>query len=329
MATKKQTPSKKSPKPTAKTAAAATQEHNEQPRTVKLPTYQSFKLQKKITQTGPALPSAYTVFRRSLGIMKRNWKPFAGITLWYALVCLVLVQSFTVANVGQTKSAFEGAFDGGLKHVFAGTASFFYLLGTTGNSVGSTAGSYQLIWILIISLALIWTLRQAYAGANVRIRDGFYKGMYPFIPFVFVLAIIALQLAPSIIIGALFNTVLSNGLSASYIEIFVWGFALFLSTIGSLYMVSSSIFALYIVSLQDMTPLKALRSARQLVANRRWTVMRKILYLPFILVVLGGIIMIPFIVVLPAIASWLLFIFLMLTVPIMHSYLYTLYRDLL
>lgn len=299
-------------------------------RVVAKPKYNSFKLQKRITQTGPLLPSAYTLFKQSLGVLKRNWKVFLGITLWYGLINIILVQSLSSGvNVDQTRNSFEGMLQGSLGHVAAGAASFFYLLGNSSTSAGSVAGSYQLIWIIITSLAFIWTLRQVYNDTKVRIRDGFYRGMYPLIPFVFVLIIIAVQLAPMIIGGSLFSSSASAGLAASFVDTFVWSAIFLLLTTFSLYMITSSLFAIYIVSLPDMTPLAALRSAKQLVLNRRWTIMRKILFLPFALLVLGALLIVPFILLLPAVASWLLFLLLMICIPVMHSYLYALYRALL
>jgi hypothetical protein len=329
--TKKTEPAKKSAatksqteKPAAKAAKA------DQPRVISKPKYASFKLQKRITQTGPALPSAYSIFKQTLGTLKGNWKVFLGITLWYGIVNMILVQSLTSGvNVDQARSSFEGMLNGTLGHVAAGAASFVYLLGTSGNSASSTAGSYQLIWIIITSLAFIWVMRQVFNDTKVRVRDGFYRGMYPLIPFVFVLIIIALQLTPMIIGGSLFSSSATTGLTSSFVDTFVWSALFVLLTVFSLYMVTSSIFALYIVSLPDMAPLAALRSAKQLVANRRWTIMRKILFLPFALLLIGALIMVPLILVLPAVASWLLFVLLMICVPIMHSYLYTLYRTLL
>ena len=71
---------------------------------------------------------------------------------------------------------------------------------------------------------------------------------------------------------------------------------LFFLALLSLYMICSSLFALYIVTLPNVTPMKALRSARQLVLHRRFLVLRKILFMPLALLVLGAIIMIPLII---------------------------------
>ncbi|MGF7228666.1 MAG: hypothetical protein ACQR33_01650 [Candidatus Saccharibacteria bacterium] len=321
------------PKPKeAQPVVSPQKERTDETRVVKGARYKSFSLQKRITQVGPALPSAWKIFRQSVGILKRNWKPFLGIVVVYGAVNMVLVQSLSsgaAGSVTSAKGAFEGMFNGGIGHVAAGAASFVYLLGLSGNSAGSTAGSYQLVWILMISLALIWTLRQVYASQKVRIRDGFYKGMYPLVPFVCVLMIIALQVLPMIVASSLFSSVVSNGTAATFTEMAVWILLFASLSLVSLYMVSSSLFGLYIVSLPDMTPLNSLRSARALVANRRWTVMRKILFLPVLLFVLGALIMIPLIIAIPSVAYWLLFGLLMVCVPLMHSYLYTLYRALL
>jgi uncharacterized membrane protein YoaK (UPF0700 family) len=94
-------------------------------------------------------------------------------------------------------------------------------------------------------------------------------------------------------------------------------------------MISSSLFALYIVTLPDMTPFKALRSARELVRHRRWTVLRKILFLPIILLVVAAIIMLPIIIWLTSLAQWVFFLLTMFALVAANAYMYTLYRELL
>lgn len=94
-------------------------------------------------------------------------------------------------------------------------------------------------------------------------------------------------------------------------------------------MISSSIFALYVVTLPEMTPIRALRSAKGLVQFRRWTVMRKILFLPFIICVVGIIIMLPVILLLTPAAEVIFLLLTALVLPVIHSYVYSLYRELL
>jgi len=123
--------------------------------------------------------------------------------------------------------------------------------------------------------------------------------------------------------------VISNSIAVSGIEQFAWGLFFFMLALLSLYMLSSSLFALYIVTLPDMTPMKALRSARELVRNRRWIVLRKIIFLPLALLVLGGLVVIPVILIWAPAAQWIFFIGTMVALAITHSYMYSLYRELL
>lgn len=330
----KKTPVKKT---SAKSKQSATKEHatakvplTDSPRVVKAPKYSSFKLQKKIpvAQLGPVLPSAFRVFKDSVQIMLSSPKTFLGILFWFGLVNLVFIQGFSTGNVSSIKSSLDNAYQSGTGHVFSGLASFAYLLSTSSSSDSST-GLVQFIWIILVSLALIWTLRQVYAGRKPTAREGFYSSMFPLIPFILVICVMAVQLVPFIVGGTVFSAVVNNGIATSTLQIVIWALLFLALTILSLYFLCSSIFALYIVCLPELTPLKALRSARQLVTARRWTVARKLLFLPLVLGLANVAIMLPIIFLAPAIASWVFAIVSAFNLAIAHSYFYTLYRSLL
>jgi phosphatidylglycerophosphate synthase len=75
--------------------------------------------------------------------------------------------------------------------------------------------------------------------------------------------------------------------------------------------------------------MKALRSARELVRYRRWTILRKVLFLPLLLLIVTAIMMVPVISVVTPLAQWVFFILMMAAIAVVHSYMYTLYRELL
>lgn len=204
-----------------------------------------------------------------------------------------------------------------------------YMVGLTGREDNPTAGVYQLILITITSLAFIWALRQVHAGHAVRIRDAFYSGMYPLIPFLLVLSVVVLQLLPFALGAAVYSIVVSSGIATTGLEQLLWAPLFILLALVSLYMMTSSVFALYIATLPDITPLQALRSARELVAARRFTVIRKIAFMPLALGVGTAIVVVPFIMIAPPLAPWALFIAALLSLPIAHSYMYVLYRELI
>lgn len=299
-------------------------------RVLKKPTYKTFRLHKRIKASQPKLPSAVSLLLKTLVVLKQNWKLFAGITLIYAFLTLMLVRGFASSiDVEGVKEALPEIYNGQIG-VAGTTLALFGSLLTAGNSASTSEGSvYQTILLVIVSLATIWGLRQVTIGEKPRIRDTFYKGLYPIVPLILVLLVIGLQLIPLAIGGWLYSVVVLGGIAGTFVEKILWIMLIFSLILLTLYMVSSSLFSLYIVSLPDMEPMQALRSARQLALHRRWTILRKVLFLPVTLLLLAGIIMIPFLIFLPFIAEWVFFVLSLFGWIVSISYFYTLYRELL
>lgn len=301
----------------------------QEPRKLKASAYKSFRLQKRVKTDQATLPGSFKILKGSLGVLRRNWKVFGGIVLIYGLLNILLVQSFNGGDLDNTKTMLDGLNTGQLGQIASALALFVYMAGASGNTTSDVAGAYQLALSVTVSLAIIWTLRQAYAQKKVRIRDSFYRGMYPLVPFLLVLLVVTIQLAPIIIGGFLYNLVRTNGIAVGGAEVILWGFLFFLLALLTLYMLCSSLLALYIVCLQDMQPMAALRAARDLVRYRRWTIMRRIIFLPVFLLVGAIVLIIPAIFLATPVAGVLFFLLSMAGLPIIHSYMYRLYRELL
>lgn len=300
------------------------------PRQLRAPSYSSFKLQKRIKPLQPKLPSGYQLLRQSTRILLDYWKVILGIVAVYGILNALFIQSFTGASeIVTTKDLLDRAFGSGFEEVVTSASIFVYLLGASGNAASEAAGAYQVILTIMVSLALVWVLREAHAGNKLRIRDSFYQGMYPLVPFLLVLGVMLLQLIPLFIGLFLYNVATTQGVAVAAIEHAMWFVFLCMSALLSFYWISGSVFALYIACLPGMTPVRALRSARDLVRYRRWTVLRKIIFLPFIMLIVAALVIIPVIWFVAPIAPWLFFVMSMLILPLMHTYLYTLYRRLL
>ncbi len=281
-------------------------------------------------KTLPKLPNVWGLTKAAWHTIWQNKELFIGITLIYGLLNLLLVQGLASGtDVSGLKHSLNQIFTGNIGPLTSALSVFAVLVSSAGNGSSQTAGAYQLFLGLLTSLAVIWALRQVLAGTRVRIRDAYYRGMYPLVPFILVLLVIGLQLVPLLVGSTLYNLVISGGIAVYFIEKLAWGLLFALLALLSLYMISSSIFALYIVTLPDMTPLKALRSARDLVRHRRWTVLRKLLCLPIILLIAAAVIMVPIIIVLTPLAQWVFFLLTMFALVAVHTYIYTLYRELL
>lgn len=321
MATKtKSTPQKSRPQTKAKQVKT---------RKLKPAHYKTFRLQKRIKHP-VKLPSVYRIARLSLATIWDHKLVLGGIILIHGLLTLILVQGAAGTNdVSDLKQLLSEAFGGSFASLATGASIFALLVGSAGNTAGGASSVYQLLLALITSLAIIWSLRQALAGKHFGVRDAFYRGMYPLVPFILVLLVIGIQTIPAIIGSSLYSIVVGNGIAVLPAEKLLWATFYLLLALLSLYMITSSLFAAYIVTLPNMTPLKALRSARELVRYRRWTVLRKLLGLPFVLLTAAALLMLPIIIWLTPIAEAAFFVLTMFSLLAVHAYVYTLYRELL
>jgi len=299
-------------------------------RRLKHPRYKSFRLQKRIKPLYPSLPSAFRLLWRSLKILFQYWKFFLLIFLIYGVLEIILVRNIASgSSLSQLKSVLDPFAKTNTSQISNGLTLFLYLLGNSNNTSNANAGVYQTMLLIIISLAIIWGLRQAYNGIHARVRDAFYRGMYPLTMFILIIIVIGLQFLPFIFGATLYNLVISNGIAVFTVEKWLWAMLFFILALTTIYMICSSVFALYIVTLPDMTPMKALRSARELVMHRRWEVLRKLIFLPIALIIIATIIMIPLLLIATPVAVWIFFIMTVAGLVVIHSYVYALYRELL
>jgi len=272
------------------------------------------------------LSGSFRLFADSASLLRQHWKLFGGITLVYAVLSMLLV-----GGLGGNHDILELK-DGVLKdtdQLSASLALFGLMLGSAGSTKSESGAVYQSVVILLVTLATIWSLRQVYAGQKVTVRDAFYKGMYPLVPFTLLVLLLCLELLPAIIGSYIFGSVFAGGLAVSLLEQVSWGLAVFLLIGLSLYLVCTSIFALYIVTLPDVRPRAAIRTARKLVRYKRWLVLRKLLFLPVALFVVGGVIVLPLIVLVPVLVPWVFGLLSLMALVFAHTYVYSLYKELL
>lgn len=301
----------------------------------KVPKYQSFRLQKRIKpKKVKPLPSSWRLWVDSISFTKQNWKKVGTFLVIYMLLYLVLVRGLGSAiDFGEVK---EGLTESGeANNVLVRSLIFFGLLVGTSNSASSdTAAAYQSVVFIVGSLAFVWLLRalQGRDKKSVRVRDGFYLGMYPLVPVVIVLFVLLVEAIPLSIATFLLNTLLTIS-GISIIESFVFVVLAGLVSLLSLYLISSTWAALYIVSLPNAEPVKAIRASYNLMSVHRWQVMRRLLALVLFLILAAAILIIPLLMILPDgfeyIAEYGFFAYMMVGFTVAHTYLYSLYKSLL
>lgn len=293
--------------------------------------YKTLRLSKRIKHPGPPLPPAWQLLRETLAQIRSNKKLFAAILGVFALLYAVFVRGFAGSDLSVVKEAFTGEGVASSSQVATGFGLFVYLIGNASTAQSEVASLYQFAFICIGSLALIWTFRQLQSNAKsvVTMRRAYYLGTAPLVPYVLVIVVILAQLLPALIGTTLYQQVSSTGLAASSVEMLAWLILLLATLVLSLYMLCSSVFALYIVTLPDMTPLTALRSARELVKHRRLVVARKILFAPAVLAIVAAVLFMPLLVFATGLAEVFFFVYGVLCLAVINGYMYRLYRSLL
>ncbi len=276
------------------------------------------------------LPKARVLFWLTLKQLWAHRKLFLGIAAVYGLLNILLVRGLSGSNnLTDLKTTLDSVLNGVGGRLATAMTTFSVLLASSGSGSTATSGVYQSILLLVCSLACIWAFRQITAGNTARVRDSFYQGMYPLVPFILVFLLLSVQLIPLAVGGSLYSTVITNGIAVHLWEKLMWLALLLLSILWSLRMITASIFAVYIVTLPDMSPLRAYYSARDLVYGRRLLIWRKLIFLPIALLLIDAVIMLPLVMFATPVAVWVFFALSMASLPVVHGYLYNLYRAML
>lgn len=276
------------------------------------------------------LPKAWSILRTSIALTLSAPMTIAGVTAIYGIGLVLLVRGFSASQDFVTlKVLLDSIMTGTFGKIQSVALQLTLLFGGNGTSSTPNAGVYQGVLLVVCSLAIIWVFRRTQAKESVSTKAAFYQGMYPLIPFMTVLFIIGIQLLPLTIGSYLYSTVIGGGIAVHTGEK-IGALVVFIAlAVWSLRMITGSVFALYIVTLPDMTPLRAVRSAKRLVAGRRLLIWRKLILLPVVIAVGTSILVLPFLLFFTPVVVWVFFVLSTVWFALIHGYLYTLYRELL
>lgn len=222
-----------------------------------------------------------------------------------------------------------------------GKAGLLLVTGAAGMFSTDKTEAQQLylgILVLLVWLATVWLLRATLAGQRPRLRDGLYNAGAPVISTFLVGLVMVVQLLPIAVAIIGYGAASATGLLDTGIEsMLFWTVALLLGAL-SLYWLTSTFIALVVVTLPGMYPMRAIKTAGDLVIGRRVRVLLRLLWLAAVVAGVWACSMIPIILLdtwlkslLPAI-EWLpvvpvaLLVMTTLTVIWMASYIYLLYR---
>ena len=262
----------------------------------------------------------------SILVLKNNWRLFSSIFLVYCLLSFIFVNSLSFSSNSEI-AKITNSNSGSLSKSSSLLGSV--LNNSPGNSSNTSSGIYQMILWIIISLAIIYCLREVYAKNKIRARDGFYKGMYPLVPTLIIAFIIALELLPlvlgSMIFAYFFSGLITVNIIVKFIVCLVSG-GLWALTF---YLLATSLIAFYIATVPNMTPWQSLKLAGQMVKKRRIAVFGRIIFMAVALVLIFIVVTLPVAMISKTLIIYTEFFLALVLLFIFHSYMYLLYRELI
>lgn len=293
---------------------------------------------------GPGLLShAVTSFK----IIFKNWKIFLPLVLLIAVLNVFLVGLMNEDTFVQLQKSIDETSEDiqmGKLGTFAKSGLLLVSTITTGGLAQNQTEVQQIfatLLFIITWLVTIYLLRHILAKHKVKLRDGLYNALAPFISTLIVGLVIFIEAIPAMIVIIAYSAaVATDFLSTPFYALIFFIFAALL-TLLSVYLISSSLVAMVAVSAPGLYPLVAIHTANDLLAGRRIKFIIRVLYLIVTLVVVWVIVMLPLIAldlflksILPVLSGLPFVSFELLTMSCFSAvyattYLYLYYRRLL
>lgn len=265
--------------------------------------------------------------------------------VFYSVLTSILVGVASQDMFQQTLDLFKSGGDQLFSGLWGeiGKAGLLLAVGVGGNFTPQPSEAQQIygvILLLIIWLTTIWLLRAQLVGKKPRLRDGLYNAGAPIVSTVMLFLLLIIQLIPAALALVGYTTASVTGFLDNGAIAMTFFVVAALLVVLSLYLMTSTFFALVIVTLPGMYPWQALKTAGDLVLGRRFRIILRLFWMIVVIALTWAVIMIPFILL----SEWLLTLWkgiswlplipisltLMssLTIVFISAYIYLLYRKM-
>ena len=260
------------------------------------------------------LPSLTSQASAAFKMFFKFWKIFLPLLLIFVGIYIFLIGAMSENTLADVKANVEqtnkDVADGKIGTVGKAGLTLLGIISTGGLT---TMNDAQVV-IAVLLFAIIWLVtiylaRHLLAGhQEIKMRDGFYSALSPLVSTLVVGLIIFLEAVPIMLTIIVFQVALTTEfLSTPFYALLFFMFAALMITL-SLYLLSSSFFAIIVVSAPGLYPLTAVRMAKNLIMGRRLRFLIRVFYLVIIVALLYLLLLMPAIIldgVLKAQFAWL------------------------
>jgi hypothetical protein len=201
----------------------------------------------------------------------------------------------------ETYQQMSQALEGGTKSVASGNWAELTKAGVLSvaaftNGLTQLSDVQQLylgITVILTWLSAVWLLREMLAGRKPNLRDGLYNGAAPLVSTVLVALYLLLQSLPIWIVAIAYAGLASVGIISEGFATYLFSAIAVVVVALTLYWMTSTFFALVIVTLPGMYPSRALRAGGDLVVGRRLRIIYRLLWMALLASIVWLVIMIP------------------------------------
>lgn len=263
--------------------------------------HRSFRLTRRRDYVRPlALPGNFAFTAEVTRQLWRHRKIFLLLALTYVGMYLVLIGLQSQENY----AALSSALGDGESDLYAGDLGaigqaglLFVSIFSFGIDPSFTEAQqiFSGLIFLLLWLTTVWLLRNILAGHKVKLRDGLYNSGSPLFSALIVTLLIVVQLIPVLIAVIGYGAAVSTGLLEGGVAAMMFWLAAGLLVVLSLYWITSSLFAMIIVTLPGMYPYKAIKTAGDIMQGRRIKLLLRWVWMALTVLVAGIVVMIPII----------------------------------
>jgi hypothetical protein len=202
---------------------------------------------------------------------KRQLLSLAAIYLVLFTILVGIGSQETYTSLSDTLQDAGTSVVGGDFSQLGEAGTLFLTIATVG--ISETPTESQQIYIgllgLLVWLTTVWLLRNKMAGHKVSLRDALYNAGSPIVSLFLVLLVLLVQMIPILLAVIAYSAAASSGLLNDGVEAMLFWIGASILALISIFWATSTFFAMVIVTLPGVYPMKALRSAGDLVLGRR------------------------------------------------------------
>ncbi len=274
------------------------------------------------------VPTTKAMVQQLIAMWKLHWRPIAAVTALYGAFYFIVVSGITAIDVDQLTSFIEETFGAEINSVGTSIILTGAIFGLS-SEFSQVSGLLTTFLFIVNSLAMIWVLRHIWLKKAVSVKDAYYQGMYPLIPFLLILGVMFLQIIPFTAGSYIMSTIFANEIAVSLFEKgLVVGFFIF-SLLVSAYLLTGSLLSLYLVTIPDMTPMRALRTAKEVLKRRRLLVLQRILVFSIGSLIVAFLTLLAAVILFAPLAPILVTLLAVFALPWGHSFMFILYRHII